>query len=164
MVHIVDIGITCFHWIHHPTYRELSNPPSVNTQLLDQLDDALLEMICKHYYANSVYPNQWNTDSLYHYINKIVSLYLDPDWLLPASSRHPRQSEFMARARKHLQKCHTHRLASVLVHRVCGQRFPEELIEQVRGYLYEDEHVASCVKQDGISISGETDLELLDKS
>jgi hypothetical protein len=163
MVHIVDIGITCFHWIHHPTYRELSRPPSVNIELMEDLDDALLEMVCKHYYANSRYPNQWCTDTLYSYINKIVSLYLDPDWLLPATSRHPRQGEFMARARRHLRKCHTHRLASVLVNRICGKTFPEELIEHVRLYLYDDEHIRSCVLQNGTVVSGETILAEVDK-
>lgn len=163
MVHIIDIGITCFHWIHHPTYRELSNPTSVNIQLMEDLDDALTETICKHYYAHSVYPNQWTTDALYSYISKIVSLYLDPDWLLPASARHPRQGEFMQRARRHLRKCHTHRMAAVLANKLCGKQFPEELVEHVRLYLYDDENVASCVTKDGTVISGEESVEEIDK-
>jgi hypothetical protein len=131
---------------------------------MEQLDDALLEMVCKHYYVNNVYPNQWSTDTLYHYINKIVSLYLDPDWLLPASTRLPRQGQFMAKARRHMRKCHTHRLASILVNRICGERFPEELIELVRYYLYDDEHISSAVLRDGTVISGVTDFEELDKA
>jgi hypothetical protein len=131
---------------------------------MDQLDDALLEMVCKHYYANSVFPNQWSTDTLYNYVNKIVSLYLDPDWLLPASTRLPRQGQFMKKARRHMRKCHTHRLASILVNRICGAHFPKELIELVRYYLYDDEHISSAVLRDGTTISGGTNLEELDKS
>ena len=70
----------------------------------------------------------------------------------------------MAKARRHMRRCHTHRLASILVNRICGERFPEELIELVRYYLYDDEHISSVVLRDGTVLSGERDFEKLDKA
>lgn len=165
MFQVADAAISCSYRTHGNDNKRPGRPPQRNPdmEILVALDNALVEMICKHYYENSVYPNQWCTDTLYNHISKAVSLYLDPDWLLPANTRRPRQSEFLVGTRRQLRKCHTHRLASILAYRVGEGRLPNELIEPVRLFLYHDDNIASAVTQNGTVISGETNVEELDR-
>ncbi|KAK3725397.1 hypothetical protein LTR37_000367 [Vermiconidia calcicola] len=144
MEQLVEFAITMFLNVHNHQYPSPSRLGVVDANVINNIDDRLMRMVCRHYYKHKTHGDLWDFTFLLDIIAKLANRYLDPHWMLPQRSRRPRQDEFMEKTRQYLRKCRRHRLADLLAYRVCEEKAPNapnEIIDVIRSFICGDEEV-----------------------